>query len=73
MTLKGGENVPEVAITMKTRSIQSRKNIAKGITEVIVRETGVDPEWVTIHFYETNEELVARGGVMLSDRKDKTN
>jgi phenylpyruvate tautomerase PptA (4-oxalocrotonate tautomerase family) len=73
MILKGGENVPEVAITMKTRSIQSRKNIAKGITEVIVRETGVDPEWVTIHFYETNEELVARGGVLLSDRKDKTN
>jgi phenylpyruvate tautomerase PptA (4-oxalocrotonate tautomerase family) len=65
--------MPSVAVTMKTRSIDSRKKIAKGITDVIVRETGVDPEWITIHFYETDEERVARGGVMLSDRTDKVN
>ncbi|MCQ6560688.1 tautomerase family protein [Paenibacillus mendelii] len=65
--------MPAIAVTMKTRSIESRKKIAQGITEVIVRETGVDPEWITIHFYETDEERVARGGVMLSDRTDKTN
>lgn len=65
--------MPSVAVTMKTRSVASRKNIARGITEVIARETGVDPEWITIHFYETDEERVARGGVMLSDRTDKKN
>ncbi|QJD82099.1 tautomerase family protein [Cohnella herbarum] len=65
--------MPAIAVTMKTRSIESRKNIAKGITEVISRETGVDPEWITIHFYETDEERVSRGGVMLSDRTDKNN
>lgn len=65
--------MPSIAVTMKTRSLESRKNIAKEITEVIVRHTGVDPEWITIHFYETDEERVARGGVLLSDRTDKLN
>lgn len=63
--------MPSISVTMRTRSLESRKNIAKGITEVIIRETGVDPEWITIHFYETDEERVARGGVLLSDRADK--
>lgn len=63
--------MPSIAVTMRTRSLQSRKNIARGITDVIVKETGVDPEWITIHFYETDEERVARGGVLLSDRSDK--
>lgn len=71
--MERGGIVPEVQITMKTRSLESRKNIVKGITDVIVRETGVDPEWITIHFYETNEEMVARGGLLLSDRPDKEN
>ncbi len=65
--------MPSIAVTMKTRSLESRKNIASGITEVIVRETGVDPEWVTIHFYETDADRVARGGVLLIDRTDKSN
>lgn len=65
--------MPEVQITMKTRSLESRKNIVKGITEVIMKETGVDPEWITIHFYETSEDMVARGGVLLMDRPDKKN
>lgn len=65
--------MPEVQITMKTRSLESRKNIAHGITDVIVRETGVNPEWITIHFYETSKDMVARGGILLSDRPDKTN
>jgi phenylpyruvate tautomerase PptA (4-oxalocrotonate tautomerase family) len=63
--------MPEVQITMKTRSLESRKNIAKGITDIISKETGVDPEWITIHFYETNEDMVARGGILLRDRSDK--
>ncbi len=65
--------MPAVSITMRTRSLESRKNIAKGITEVIVRETGVDPEWITIHFYETDEARVARAGVLLSECSDKSN
>jgi phenylpyruvate tautomerase PptA (4-oxalocrotonate tautomerase family) len=63
--------MPSIVVTMRTRSLESRKNIAKGITDVIVRETGVDPEWITIHFYETEEARVARGGVLLSERTDK--
>ena len=65
--------MPSIAVTMRTRSLESRKKIALGITEVIAKETGVDPEWITIHFYETDEERVARGGFLLVDRKDKTN
>lgn len=33
----------------------------------MVKETGRDPEWITIHFYDTDEEHAARGGKLLKD------
>ncbi|MBE3588239.1 MAG: tautomerase family protein [Thermoanaerobacteraceae bacterium] len=64
--------MPAVTITMRTRSIESRKRIAKRITEVIAEEADVDPEWITIQFVETSEDRIARGGVLLSERMDKS-
>ncbi|OAT85523.1 tautomerase family protein [Desulfotomaculum copahuensis] len=64
--------MPAVTVTMRTRSIESRKRIARRITDILVEETGVDPEWVTVQFVETSEDRIARGGVLLSERMDKS-
>lgn len=60
--------MPEIQITMKDRGLDTRRAIAAQITDVMVRETGLDPEWITIHFYATDEERAARGGRLLIDR-----
>ena len=60
--------MPEIQITMKDRGVETRRSIARQITDIMVRETGLDPEWITIHFYDTDDERAARGGTLLRDR-----
>jgi len=64
--------MPAVTITMRDRGREVRKQIAKRITEVISEEAGVDPEWITVQFVETSEDMIARGGVLLPEGPDKS-
>lgn len=61
--------MPEIQITMKDRGIDVRRSIARQITDIMAKETGLDPDWITIHFYDTDEEHAARGGKLLKDRR----
>ncbi len=60
--------MPEIQITMKDRGLEVRRSIAAQITEVMEKETGVSADWITIHFYDTDEEHAARGGKLLIDK-----
>ncbi|MEW6276566.1 MAG: tautomerase family protein [Bacillota bacterium] len=64
--------MPAVTITMLARGAEVRRRIARRVTEVIAEEAGVHPEWITIHFVETSGDMLAKGGVLLSERQDKS-
>lgn len=61
--------MPEIQITMRDRGTDVRRKIAKGITEVMVNTTGMNPEDVVIHFYDTDLERAVRGGRLILDRQ----
>ncbi len=60
--------MPEIQITMRDRGTEVRRQLVRDITQVVVSATGVHPEDVVIHFYDTDLERAARGGLLYLDR-----
>ncbi len=50
------------------RTLDQRRELAKGITEVVMRVYKVPAEAVTIKFRDQARQDVARGGVLVSDQ-----
>jgi phenylpyruvate tautomerase PptA (4-oxalocrotonate tautomerase family) len=60
--------MPEIQITMRDRGTEVRRQLVKELTQVMVNATGVHPEDVVIHFYDTDLERAGRGGLLYLDR-----
>jgi phenylpyruvate tautomerase PptA (4-oxalocrotonate tautomerase family) len=54
--------LPVITVQMFRRSSEIKAKIASGITDVIVRETGVSPEGVEVIFVDLSEDSYSRGG-----------
>lgn len=53
----------------KGQSLQAKKMIAKGITEVVQANTGIDPAKIAVVYEEYTPENWAVGGITGDERK----
>ncbi|AWB10597.1 4-oxalocrotonate tautomerase [Thermodesulfobium acidiphilum] len=53
---------------LEGRSEVQKKQIAKEITETLVKNANVKPEAVTILFHDLKPENIAKGGKFLSEK-----
>ena len=61
--------MPEVIIELaEGRSLDQKRALARGITEVVVETCGVQPEQVVVIIHENPKTDKAKGGVLFSDR-----
>ncbi len=62
--------MPLVRITLfNDTSLEAKRKIVEGITNVIVTTLNKKPEVVSIYIEETTKENVAKGGVLVCDAK----
>ena len=62
--------MPVVHISMASgRTLEQKRAVVKGITDVLVKELSVNSDIVTIHIHEIGRENIAKSGVLLSDLK----
>jgi len=61
--------MPFVTIKWFPRSKEMRAEVAKGITEAIVKITGADPNLVRVVFEDLSRDSYAQAGVLASERK----
>jgi 4-oxalocrotonate tautomerase len=50
------------------RTVEQKREMVKGITEVMVRTIGAKPEQVSVIINELPDQNLAREGILLSDR-----
>ena len=50
------------------RSVEQKRDLVKGITDVFVKAYKVDPESVTIVFHDLQKQDLAKAGVLASDK-----
>ena len=61
--------MPEVIVELaQGRTIEQKRALVKGITQVVVETCNTQPEEVTIIIHETPRTDKAKGGVLFSDR-----
>jgi len=66
---EGGTRMPVIRVSMwKGRTHEQKAELAKALTEVMVRIGKTSPEATTIIFEEIEKENWASGGVLVSDR-----
>jgi 4-oxalocrotonate tautomerase len=64
------ETMPHILIYMRQgRTVEQKRDMVKGLTDVMVRTLGVKPEVVSILVNELPDQNLAKEGVLLSDRK----
>ena len=64
--------MPVVTIAMYDgRSIDQKRELVKGVTDVVARVTGNSPEAVHVIIEEVNRENWAIGGLLHPDRQKK--
>ncbi len=56
-----------------TRTIEKRRQLVEGITEVTCRAYDVTPETVTIYVFDAPKDQVAHGGVLAHDGGERAN
>ncbi len=61
--------MPLVTVKWFARPKEMRAEVAKGITEALVKIVGVDPKVVNIIFEEIPRDCLSQGGILASDRK----
>lgn len=60
--------MPVVTIRMaKGRTLDQKRALVEGITEVVTRTLQVTPDWVTIFVEELDKENIAKSGILLSE------
>ena len=61
--------MPHIMIFMRQgRTVEQKREMVKGITEVMVRTIGAKPEQVSVIINELPDQNLAREGTLLSDR-----
>ncbi len=65
--------MPTIHIYAFERSLDKRRNLTKEITEVVSRNYNIDPNIVTVYFFDTPKDKTAHGGVLVSDEENSTN
>ena len=64
--------MPVVTVSMyEGRSLDQKRELAKGITEVVSRVTGVEPAGVHVVINEVKRENWSIGGLLWPDRQPK--
>lgn len=61
--------MPVVHITLTPQSKEAKAEMARAITDDVVRVTGVPPQAVTVLFNELPAECIATAGTLLPDRR----
>ena len=62
--------MPHVEITLlKGRTLEQKRKVAAGVTDVLVQDAGAKREDTTVAFVEVDRECFAHGGQLVSDRK----
>jgi 4-oxalocrotonate tautomerase len=60
--------VPRIKIELiEGRTIDQKRQVAAGVTEVVVRAFEVDPEAVTVRFEEVPAHNMAKAGTLRTD------
>jgi 4-oxalocrotonate tautomerase len=60
--------MPTIQVTLiEGRTAEQKRQLVKGITEVVVRTCGPKPERVVVYINEVKKEHAARAGVLRSD------
>ncbi|MBL09154.1 MAG: 4-oxalocrotonate tautomerase [Acidiferrobacteraceae bacterium] len=65
--------MPTIHVYAFERSLDKRRNLTKEITEVVSRNYNIDPNIVTVYFFDTPKDKTAHGGVLVSDEESPTN
>jgi phenylpyruvate tautomerase PptA (4-oxalocrotonate tautomerase family) len=65
--------MPTIHVYAFERSLDKRRNLTKEITEVVSRNYNIDPNIVTVYFFDTPKDKTAHGGVLVSDEESSTN
>lgn len=61
--------MPEIIVELvEGRSLDQKRALVKGITEVVVETCNVQPEQVVVIIHENPRTDKAKGGVLFSDR-----
>ncbi|AEE14899.1 4-oxalocrotonate tautomerase [Thermodesulfobium narugense DSM 14796] len=61
--------MPIVTIELlEGRSKEQKKQIAKDITETLIKNANVKPEAITILFHDLKADDIAKGGKLLSEK-----
>ena len=54
------------------RSIEQKRELVKGLTEVTCKAYDVPPETVTVYLFDVPKENAAHGGVLVADAEAKS-
>ena len=65
--------MPTIHVYAFERSLDKRRNLTKEITEVVSRNYNIDPNIVTVYFFDTPKDKTAHGGVLVSDEESSNN
>ncbi|MEW5734622.1 MAG: 2-hydroxymuconate tautomerase [Thermodesulfobacteriota bacterium] len=61
--------MPVVSIKMaEGRSVEQKRRLVRSVTDALVSELGVKPEWVTVLIEELSRENWATAGELHSDK-----
>lgn len=61
--------MPIVTVKMaKGRPVEKKRKLAKAITDIVVKELNLKPEWVTVLIEEYDRRNWATGGQLHSDK-----
>jgi 4-oxalocrotonate tautomerase len=64
--------MPEIYVyAVEGRTIEQKRQLTKEITEAVVRNFAVPPEYVVVQIVEAPRSAKARGGVLFSDQPPK--
>lgn len=63
--------MPTIRIEMFSgRTMDQKRTLVRLVTDAVVQALGVDPSIVQIKIFETEKHNTARGGVLLSEKKE---
>jgi 4-oxalocrotonate tautomerase len=63
--------MPIIHVYAFERSLEQKREIVQGITEVTCKAYDVPPEIVTVYIFDVPKENAAHGGVLASEAEDK--
>jgi 4-oxalocrotonate tautomerase len=60
--------MPVVTIEIgKGRTIEQKRKLVQDITDAVVSNLGVTPDWVTVLIHELDQSHIAKSGKLLSE------